>query len=90
MELIEGKMFSTATFSLNQEFFMIYIVVFSLVSEIHSFYIAHLVFFLADNAPTLVFFKYINFIDIFSPEFILKLSKYTRINYRPMNLIDDR
>lgn len=42
----------------------------------------------ADNAPISILFEYVNFIDIFSKDLIVKLPKYIINNNYTINLVD--
>ena len=43
----------------------------------------------ADEAPTKVLSKYVDFVDVFSPKLAAELSKHTEINDHAIELIDD-
>lgn len=89
IELIEKKMFLAISLNLNEEIFLIHVAAPSLNSEIYPFYRVQLAFFFVNDAFTVVFSEYADFIDVyFLAEFAVKLSEYIEINNHPIDKVD--
>ena len=43
-----------------------------------------------NEAPISIFIKYSEFVDVYSPELVLELLKYTKINDHAIKLVDDQ
>ena len=50
---------------------------------------AQIVYLKVNKAPTKVFSKYANFVDVFLPKLVAKLLKYIKIKNHAIKLIDD-
>lgn len=88
VELIRRKEFATIAFGLNEEIFIVYVVIFNSDSDIHPFDRAQLASLLTNNAPTTVLSKSANFANIFSLKSAAELLEYIGINDYPINLVD--
>ncbi len=91
VELMGKKEFVAAAFDPEYKVFVVYIAVLSIDSgdEIHPSKRAQIAYLKMDKAPTKVFGKYADFIDIFSPKLVVKLPEYTEINNHTIELVDD-
>lgn len=77
MKLVGEKKFAVAALSPDKEIFVIHIAAFSLVLEIHPFHRTQLALFFAGNISIIILFKYTDFADILSLQFIAEVLKYT-------------
>ena len=91
VELIGKKKFTDTALDLEHEAFIVYIAVLNidLDDEMHPSRKAQIAHLKADEAPTKVPSKYIDFADVFSPKLAIELSKYMKINDHTIELVDD-
>ena len=92
VELVEKKEFAATVFDLGHEIFVVYVTFLespSQKSDVYSSCRAQIAALIANEAPTLIPTKYSHFADIFSPELVSKLFKYTEINDHAIVLVDD-
>ena len=89
--LIGKKEFAAAILNLEHETFIVYIAALSVNSgdKIHPSRRAQIANLKADEAPTKIPSKYIDFADVFSPKLAVKLPKYMRINNYAIKLVDN-
>lgn len=92
IELIGKKEFIIRAFDSKHKVFVIYITALNinLSDKVHSLKRAQIIYLKADEAPIKVSSKYVDFIDIFSPKLVIKLSKYIEINDPVIKFVDDR
>ena len=91
VELIGKKEFAAATLDPKHKAFVVHVAALSvdLSNEVHlskKTQIAHLK---ANEAPTKVLSKYVDFADVFSPKLAAELPKHTEINDHAIELVDD-
>lgn len=89
VELVGKKEFISATFDSNNKIFIIHIaflVSSNLDIDAHFFCQAWITSLKVDQSPTISLFKYVDFADIFSPDFVAKLLEHIRINNHPIDL----
>lgn len=67
---------------------MIHIPSLSSASDIYFSDGTQLVSLFTNKALTVIFFKYANFVNIFFPEFIVKLLEHTEIKNHPISRVD--
>lgn len=85
---MERKKFIAAVLNPNEEIFVVYVAAPSLDLEIYLIHRAQLAVFFAGNAHIVIFFKYADFADVFTSEFVVKLLKYIRINNYLIDLVN--
>lgn len=87
-------MFEVVILNLKDKTFIVYVISFTSFnihnSNIHHFYKAQIISLKVNKTFTAIFSKYVNFVDIFSLDLIVKFSKYIKINDYTINLIDDK
>lgn len=88
MKLGEKKEFAVAVLNWEDEIFVINVTFFANFNIIYSFDRAQMILKQIDEAPTTVFANYSDFINVFSPELIVKLWKYIRINNYAIYLVE--
>lgn len=88
VEFARKKKFAIVVISPNKKIFIIYIVVFSLDSDIHPSCRAQKASFLAYKPVTIVFPKFSDFVNIFSWESVAKLLEYVKINDQLIDPVD--
>lgn len=81
------KEFATITFNLEDKVFIVYIVFISKNSNIYPFCKAQIAFLKTNETFTSILSKYVNFVDFFSENLVIKLSDYIRINFYIIDLI---
>lgn len=86
----QKKEFVITIFNFEDETFMVHVASISLDQDIYFFCKAQLVLLFTVKIFIVIFSKYIDFIDIFFPELIVKLLKYTKMKIQPIDLIDDQ
>lgn len=80
VKLIRKKKFVAVGLGPNEKIFVVYILAFNLDSRIHLSCIFQLAFLSIQNTLITGFYKYSDFANIFSLEFVVELSKHTEIN----------
>lgn len=86
------KEFGIVIFDLDNKNFVVYITILinsDLDLEIHPYHRAHIAFLKVDKALISIFFKYANFLNVFSKDLIAKFSKNRKINNHTINLVED-
>lgn len=88
--MIEKKEFAAVVFDQEHRAFVIYIATLNVDSsnEIYLFKRAQIAYLKGDEAFIKVPSKYAFFVGIFSPKFVAKLSKHTRINDYVIKLVN--
>lgn len=89
MKLIRKKKFVAVVLDLKDEIFMVH-KAFLVSSDIYPFCKTKIVLLKANETFTAVLLEYTDFTDIFSPDLITKLLKYSGINDLIINLIDSK
>ena len=89
VEIIDKKEFTTAILNEDNEIFVVHMVALSIVdSNIHPSW--HTQITLLEIKKVIIPSKYANYTNIFSPDFVAELLKYTGINNHLTNLIDNK
>lgn len=92
VELIKKEEFASIVFDLEDKTFIIYVaflVSLNLDIEIHFFGHAQIVLLKANKVFIVVPSKYIDLINIFSPNFVAKLPEYIKINNYSFNFVNN-
>ena len=87
--------FAIAVFDPEHETFVVHVASFDSLSNdqktnIHSFCRAQIAILVVNEAFISIFIEYSNFANVFSPELALKFSKYTKINFHAIKLVDNQ
>lgn len=91
VELVRKKEFTAAAFDPDGEAFVVHVT--SIVNSDPIMYLSHqakIALLKADEAHIAILSKYTNFADVFFPNLIIKLLKYTEINDHTIELIDSK
>lgn len=91
MKLVGKKTFAAIAFNLDNRIFVIHIssvIRSDLYLKIHFSRRSQITSLKADETSTSVASNYIDFIDIFSKDLIVKLLKYTQINNYAIDLVE--
>lgn len=88
VELSNKKQFIAIALCSDNKIFIAHIAVLSSDLDTHSFCQAQLTLLLTNIAFTIIFFKYTDFVVIFSLEYAIELSRHTKINNYLINLVD--
>ena len=95
VELVGKKEFTAATLDPEVETFVIHVMSFNSISlpsssplNVHLFCKAQIAGLVAEKALLKVPDKYVNFVNIFSPDLLSKLPKYTEINNHFIELLN--
>ena len=97
VKLVDKKKFATVVFDLEYEIYVVHVGSVSFVAlpnssppkpNIHPFCRPQVSSLIAKEDLTKVSNKYVDFVDIFSPDLVSKLPKYTEINNHAIKLVD--
>ena len=92
-------MFVTAALNLEHNTFIVHVAFLSSIpslsstllnADVHLSCKSQIADLIAKKALTKVFAQYVNFVDIFSPDLVYKLPKYTKINDHAIKLLNDQ
>lgn len=86
VKLNKKNYFAIVAFNPDDETFIVYIIFFTNLDFIDSFYEAYIALLKANNAFLMILTEYNNFIDIFSLTLVAKFLKYTEINNHIIDL----
>ncbi len=91
VERIGKKKFIVVALDPEQEAFLIYVAALSvdLGDEVHFSKRAQIAYLKADEAPSKVPSKYVDFADVFLPKLATELSEHMKINNYAIKLVDD-
>lgn len=88
VKLVEKKEFVATVLDLDNETFIVYIAFFASSNQSidnHFFYRVQIASLIVDEIAIVVLFKYADFVNIFSLDFVVKFLKYMKINSHPIN-----
>lgn len=89
-ELINKREFANAVFNRNSEIFVIHVVALEAEVLIYLSQAAEIATPMQDKAPTKILVKYIEYVDVFSFDLVLELSKNTGINEHVIELVEGK
>lgn len=91
MELVKKKEFATAVLDSKNKIFIVHVAAFASFSyDVCLFRQAQMVLLKADETFTVIFTKYIDFVDVFLSDLAAEFLKYIEINNHVINLIDKK
>lgn len=88
--MLRKKEFITLTLNLNNEIFVVYIAFLTSSDQaidVYPYCRVQIVSLIVDKAFIIILFKYTEFANIFSLDFVTKFLKHTRINNHAIDLI---
>lgn len=91
--MVRKKEFAATVFNPNIKTLVVYVVFFASSNfdlEVYPFWQTQIVSLIVDKPFISVFFKYTNFINIFSKDLAAKLLKYIRINNHAIDLVKNQ
>lgn len=88
--MISKKVFAIVAFDPENEVFVVYIALYAIFNKIYPCCRAQIELVQFNKARTIVFPKYSNIADIFSPKLEVELSKYIQIKDHIINLINGK